>query len=99
MIGVYLWIHPQTRQQFLRIAYSADFYDYEQDRELDEVIVARHWLTRGDIEAYRPRLRSPAVLRCIQDFEAGRCESDALISGMGSLQNNVERVLARADLI
>ena len=25
MIGVYLWIHPQTRQQFLRIVYAAEF--------------------------------------------------------------------------
>ncbi|HEX9852645.1 MAG TPA: NUDIX domain-containing protein, partial [Woeseiaceae bacterium] len=23
LLGVYLWIHPQTRQQFLRIAYTA----------------------------------------------------------------------------
>ena len=25
LLGVYLWIHPQTRQQFLRIVYVADF--------------------------------------------------------------------------
>ena len=24
LLGVYLWIHPQTRQNFLRIAYVAD---------------------------------------------------------------------------
>ena len=99
MIGVYLWIHPQTRQQFLRIAYSADFFDFDKDRKLDDVIVARHWLTRAEIESYRPRLRSPAVLRCVEDYESGRRESDALISGMGPLQHNVERVLARADLV
>ena len=27
MIGVYLWIHPQTRQQFLRLVYSATYND------------------------------------------------------------------------
>ena len=27
LIGVYLWIHPQTRQQFLRIIYAAEFSD------------------------------------------------------------------------
>ena len=25
LVGVYLWIHPQSRQQFLRIVYAAEF--------------------------------------------------------------------------
>ena len=99
MIGVYLWIQPQTRQQFLRIIYAADFVDIDEQLALDKVIVARHWLTRGDLEAYRPRHRSPSVMRCVEDFEAGRRESHALISGMLPLEHNVERVLARADLL
>ena len=99
MIGVYLWIQPQTRQQFLRIVYAADLVDYDETRALDDVIVATHWLSRGDLEAYRARHRSPAVMRCVQDFEAGRRESHALIAGMVPLQHNVERVLARADLL
>ena len=99
MIGVYLWIHPQTRQQFLRIVYAADFVEQHDDAKLDDVIVARHWLSRADVEAYRARHRSPAVWRCIQDFEAGRRESHALISSMVPLEHNVERVLARADLL
>jgi len=39
------------------------------------------------------------VLRAVQDFEAGRRESDRLLSGMLPLQNHVDRVLARADLV
>ena len=99
MIGVYLWIHPQTRQQFLRIVYAAEFLSCDESLDLDDVIVARHWMTRGELEADRPRLRSPAVLRCVQDFEAGRRESHALISSMVPLEHNVARVLARADLV
>ncbi|MEO1202292.1 MAG: NUDIX hydrolase [Pseudomonadota bacterium] len=99
MIGVYLWIHPQTRQQFLRIVYAADFVEQDDDAKLDDVIVARHWLSRAEIEARRARHRSPAVWRCIQDFEAGRRESHALISSMVPLEHNVERVLAKADLL
>ncbi len=99
MIGVYLWIHPQTRQQFLRIVYAADFVEQDDDRSLDEAIVARHWMSGADIEAVRTRHRSPAVWRCIKDFEAGRRESHALISSMVPLEHNVERVLARADLL
>lgn len=99
LIGVYLWIHPQTRQQYLRLMYVADFRHCDESLPLDEPIVARRWLTRAEIEAQRKKLRSPAVLRSVLDFESGRRESHALLSGMLPLQNNVDRVLARADLV
>ena len=99
MIGVYLWIHPQTRQQFLRLVYTATFESCDPSLPLDEPIISRQWLTRQEIEASRRILRSPVVLRCLQDFEAGRRDSDALISGMLPLTHNVDRVLARADLV
>lgn len=99
LIGVYLWIHPQTRQQFLRLVYTADLVRSDDKRPLDDGILARHWMNRADIEAQRSKLRSPVVLRCIDDFEAGRRQSDALISGMLPLHNNVDRVIARADLV
>ncbi len=99
LIGVYLWIHPQTRQQFLRLVYVAAFESCDEAQALDTGIIARHWMSHDDIVASRQRLRSPVVHRCIQDYEAGRRESHALISGMLPLQHNVERVLARADLV
>ena len=99
LLGVYLWIHPQTRQQFLRLVYVADFVSCDESLPLDHSIVSRQWLTRADIEARRNSLRSPAVLRCVHDYEAGRRESDTLIAGMFPLQNHVDRVLARADLV
>ncbi|MDX1517541.1 MAG: NUDIX domain-containing protein [Woeseiaceae bacterium] len=99
LIGVYLWIHPQTRQQFLRLMYAAEFVTCVQARSLDDGIIARHWLTRADLEAKRAKLRSPVVLRSVYDFEAGRRESDMLIAGMHPLQQNVDLVLARADLV
>ena len=99
MIGVYLWIQPQTRQQFLRIVYAADFVSCDESLPLDHSIVSRQWLTRGEIDARRADARSPIVLRCLQDFESGRRESDKLLTGMLPLHQNVHRVLARADLV
>lgn len=99
LVGVYLWIHPQTRQQFLRLVYVAEFQSCDESLPLDETIVARHWMTRHEIEENRGRLRTPAVLRCINDFEAGRRESDGLLARMLPLEHNVARVLARADLV
>lgn len=98
-IGVYLWIHPQTRQQFLRIAYVATLLHEDLSRPLDDGIIATRWLSRADIEYRRRSLRSPLVQRCIEDFEAGRRQSDALFTGMLPLQHNVHAVLASADLV
>ena len=99
LIGMYLWIHPQTRQQFVKIVYVGSFLNCDESRALDDGIVARRWYTREDIEHRRPSLRTPIVLRCIHDFEAGRRQSDALLSGMLPLQHNVDAVLANADLV
>jgi ADP-ribose pyrophosphatase YjhB (NUDIX family) len=99
LIGMYLWIHPQTRQQFLRLVYAAAFVGCDDRRPLDANIVARHWLTRDEVVKREKLLRSPAVLRCIQDFESGRRESRTLLSGMLPLSKHVDRVLARADLV
>ena len=99
LIGSYLWIHPQTRQQFLRIVYVARLLGEDENRPLDEGIIAKHWLSRGDIEFRRRSLRSPVVERCIRDFEAGRRQPRSSLSGMLPLQQHVHAVLASADLV
>ncbi len=99
LIGVYLWIQPQTRQQFLRLVYSADFVDCDEDATLDEGIIARHWLTLEELEKASASVRTPVVLRCIHDFEAGIRQSDSVLTGMLPLETNVAAVLAAADLV
>ena len=99
VVGVYLWIHPQTRKQYLKIVYVANLLVEDHSRTLDDVIIAKHWLSRADIEYRRRSLRSPIVHRCIRDYEAGRRQSGSLFSGMLPLQQNVHAVLASADLV
>jgi ADP-ribose pyrophosphatase YjhB (NUDIX family) len=99
LIGVYLWIHPQTRQQFLRLVFVAEYLGCDESRSLDRNVVRKRWMAREDIEHRRNGLRSPVVLRCVSDFEAGKRQSDSLLTGMLPLQNNVDAVLANADLV
>lgn len=99
MIGVYLWIHPQTRHQFLRIVFVTEYLDCDQNRKLDHNIINRRWMTRADVENRRRSLRSPVVLRCIHDYEAGRRQADNLLTGMLPIQNNVDAILANAELV
>lgn len=99
LVGVYLWIHPQTRQQFLRLVYTGEFLDRDPDYKLDWSIIRMLWMSRDDIERNVRRLRTPAVLRCIADFEQGRRGDDGLLRSMLPLQHNVHEVLARAELV
>jgi 8-oxo-dGTP pyrophosphatase MutT (NUDIX family) len=99
LVGVYLWIHPQSRQQFLRLVFVADFLRCDESRALDHTIIGRRWMSRAEIEHRSSRVRSPAVLRCLHDYESGRRPSDALLTGMLPLQRNVDAILASADLV
>lgn len=99
LLGVYLWIHPQTRQQFLRIVYVANFIDENPALKVDDGIYAVHWYTMDDLKYRRKSLRSPVVIRCIEDYIAGRRKPDALLAGMLPVQHNVDRVLASASLV
>jgi 8-oxo-dGTP pyrophosphatase MutT (NUDIX family) len=99
LIGVYLFVHPQSCQQFLRIVYVAEYLDCDENRSLDDGIIERRWMSREEVEEHQRVLRTPVVLRCILDYEAGRRASDKLLFGMLPLQNNVEAVLANADIV
>ena len=61
---------PASRR--LKIGLSACFQHADPARPLDTGIVRTVWLTPAEIEASRPRHRSPLVWRCVQDHLAGR---------------------------
>ncbi len=56
---------------YLRFAYRGTVGEPLPGRALDEGIVRTLWLGADEIRAARERLRSPLVLRCIDDFLAG----------------------------
>ncbi len=99
LLGVYLWIHPQTRQQFLRIVYTADLVTENQRQKLDNGIHAVHWYSIADIKHRKRDCRSPVVLRCIDDYLAGKRQPSTLLAGMMPVQKNVGAVLAHACLV
>ena len=72
LIGVYLWRHPGTGRTTKRFAFSGTVTDHREGQPLDEGIVGTLWLTRAELERREPQLRSPLVLRCLEDYDAGR---------------------------
>jgi len=99
LLGVYLWIHPQTRQQFLRIMYSAELIEEGASASLDHGVVGVHWYGAGELRDRRNRLRTPVVLRAVDDYLYGRRVDDRLLSGIGPVQRNVTAILEYASLV
>jgi 8-oxo-dGTP pyrophosphatase MutT (NUDIX family) len=71
-LGVYLWRHPGTGRASLRFAFIGSVTDHDAQQPLDHGILRTHWLTRAQVLGHESRLRSPLVLRCIDDYLAGR---------------------------
>lgn len=78
--GIYLWKNPQLDATFVRVAFHGRCGKHHPERPLDKGIVAPHWLTRTELAAGSRRLRSPMVLRCIDDCVAGRRYSLDILS-------------------
>lgn len=99
LLGVYLWIHPQTRQNFLRIVYVADLMSQDTKHELDDGIHAVHWFTRSDLQARQRDLRTPVVMRVIDDYLAGKREPASKLASLMPVQQHVQEALASASLV
>jgi len=57
---------------YLRFAFSGELGPLDAQRPLDQGIVRTLWMTPDEVRASVPRHRSPLVLRCIEDYLAGR---------------------------
>jgi 8-oxo-dGTP pyrophosphatase MutT (NUDIX family) len=75
LLGVYIsrFIKASSGEDitYLRFAFSGELGERDPDRQLDHGIVRTLWMTPDEIRANAERLRSPLVLRCIEDYLAG----------------------------
>jgi 8-oxo-dGTP pyrophosphatase MutT (NUDIX family) len=71
LVGTYLWRNPANERTFLRFTFCGTVDDHHADQPLDKGIVRTHWLSYEQLLSQQARLRSPLVLRCIEDFRAG----------------------------
>lgn len=72
LVGLYRWRQPDSGETYLRATFCGECVEFDSQRTLDEGIIAAHWLTRDEICMCEPQLRSPLVLRCIDDYLLGR---------------------------
>ena len=71
LLGVYVWLNPASGRSYMRFAFTGAVKDHDAQQPLDRGIVTTHWLSREDLREREPRLRSPLVLRCIEDYLGG----------------------------
>ena len=72
LIGVYRWHSPESDTTYLRFAFTGAITGHDSTRPLDSGILQAVWLTPDEIRAMQARHRSPLVLRCIEDYLAGK---------------------------
>jgi 8-oxo-dGTP pyrophosphatase MutT (NUDIX family) len=71
IVGFYLWRSETAGTTFLRVAFCGNAEPPSGPAQLDEGIVGTHWLSRNQILSRGSQLRSPMVLRCLDDYLAG----------------------------
>jgi 8-oxo-dGTP pyrophosphatase MutT (NUDIX family) len=72
LVGIYTWAPGESGATFVRFAFAASAEAHDASRRLDHGIVQALWLTYDELVARRAEHRSPLVLRCVDDFRAGR---------------------------
>jgi 8-oxo-dGTP pyrophosphatase MutT (NUDIX family) len=72
LVGIYRWQAPGTMASYVRFAFEARVTAHDAQRPLDRGIVRASWLDYAALDARRAEHRSPLVMRCIDDFLAGK---------------------------
>jgi 8-oxo-dGTP pyrophosphatase MutT (NUDIX family) len=72
IVGLYMYAKPGTDITYLRVCFHGLALEHDETRPLDRDIVAAHWLTRPELLTVQHQHRSPLVLRCLDDYLAGK---------------------------
>ena len=76
LVGVYLNRFMRTRTgsdiTYMRFVFTGDLGDFDPNQSLDDGILGTVWLTLAELKASAHRHRSPLVVKCVEDYLAGR---------------------------
>jgi 8-oxo-dGTP pyrophosphatase MutT (NUDIX family) len=72
IVGIYRWRHPQTGITFVRFTFAGSLLTHDAALSLDPDIEQVLWLNDTELRKQEDSLRSPLVLRSIDDYLAGK---------------------------
>lgn len=71
IIGIYLYPSSNNNITYLRICFAGQCVNHNAAQKLDEGIIQAKWLSKEELGAQSEKLRSPLVMRCIDDYLSG----------------------------
>ncbi len=80
--GIYVWKSPRRGTTIMRTAFCGQVTGQDADAELDEGILQALWMSPDELRNSN-RLRSPFVLRCIDDYLKGTRHPLELVHHLG----------------
>lgn len=72
LLGIYHWQAPESGTTYLRFSFTGAITGHDPLRPLDKGILQAVWMSPDEIRATQARQRSPLVLRCVEDYLAGK---------------------------
>ena len=72
LVGIYRWHAEESDTTYLRFAFTGEISGHEPGRALDIGIIRAAWFSPDEIRDTQSRHRSPLILRCMEDYLAGR---------------------------
>jgi len=72
LLGIYRWHAAASDTTYLRFAFTGCLLAHFPERALDTGIVRAVWMSADEIRASHARHRSPLILRCVEDYLAGK---------------------------
>ena len=83
VLGIYHWHSHSANVTYLRFAFSGSVVEYDPKRALDAGILSIGWFGAEAIREMSYCHRSPLVMRCIDDYLAGKAYPLELLTHYG----------------
>lgn|SRR5574340_487115 len=72
LVGIYRWRHANKDITYLRFAFGGEVTGHDPAQALDQGIIRAVWMSPEEIRATGPTHRSPLILKCMEDYLAGK---------------------------
>jgi 8-oxo-dGTP pyrophosphatase MutT (NUDIX family) len=72
LVGIYHWHSQRVDTTYIRFAFGGRVTHHDPHRALDTGIVQAAWFSPEEVAQMIQRHRSPLVMQCIRDYQAGK---------------------------
>ncbi len=72
LLGIYHWKHEHNDTTYLRFAFIGKVGQHDPNQALDDGIIRTVWMSIDEIREKKALMRSDQVLKCFEDYLAGK---------------------------